>query len=112
MGKIINTNIKQKKEYWNEFVKLLESQFMHGGDKYALNENKEATDWVCEGFPGDSGIDWLLGTQAKYLQRFKNFGRERDLLKIATYCYIAWLKKGFHLNGEHDEDVRREKEDV
>jgi len=26
-------------------------------------------------------------------------------LKIATFSYIAWLKKGYHLAEEHDEDT-------
>ena len=30
---------------------------------------------------------------------------EKDLLKIATYCYICWLKAGHHLKEEHDEDT-------
>lgn len=109
---IENTTVEVKRENWKKFASLIENQFNHGGEKYALGKDKEATDWVCEGFPGTTGIDWILGTQAKYLQRFKNFQRERDLLKIATYCYIAWLKMGFHKNESHDEDVKKEKSDV
>ena len=36
-----NTNIKQKKENFPTFVKLVKNQFWHGGTKYALNEKKE-----------------------------------------------------------------------
>jgi len=67
------------------------------------------TDWVCEIVPGETGVDWVLGTMAKYIGRFINFKREKDLLKIATYCYIVWLKMGFHLNKDHDEDVNIKK---
>ncbi len=102
------TNIEQKKEHFPKFVELIKNQFWHGGDKYKLNDKKEFTDQVCETFPGDSGVDWILGTMMKYLGRYKNFGREKDLLKIATYCYILWLKAGFFEKEEHDEDVKVE----
>ncbi len=109
---VYNTDVETKKREWSKFRKLVEEQFIHGGDKYALGKNKEATDWICEGFPGDTGIDWMLGTMAKYIMRFKNFRRERDLLKIATYCFICWLKMGFHLKDKHDTDTKIEKDDV
>lgn len=100
-----NTGIEQKKEHFNTFTELIKNQFWHGGDKYRLSENKEFTDGICELFPGETGVDWVLGTILKYLGRYKNFGREKDLLKITTYCYILWLKGGFHLNEGHDEDI-------
>ena len=102
---IYNTSIREKKANFDSFVKLLRNQFEHGGDKYQLNEDKEFTDLVCEVVPGETGIDWVLGTMVKYIGRFKNFSREKDLLKIATYCYISWLKMGFHKKVKHDEDI-------
>jgi len=110
MRKIYNTGWVTKKENFAKFANLVESQFVHGGDKYALEGqvDKESTDWICELAPGISGVDWVLGTIAKYLIRFKNFGREKDLLKIATYAYIAWLKCGYHVEEVHDEDVSKE----
>jgi len=102
-----NTNIRQKKNHFNQFVKLVKNQFWFGGAKYALSDTKEFTDHICEAFPGDTGVDWVLGTCMKYLGRYKNFGREKDLLKIATYMYILWLKGGFHLNETHDEDTKK-----
>lgn len=102
-----NTNIKQKKQHYTGFVKLVKGQFWHGGDKYKLNEEKEFTDAICECFGGESGVDWVLGTCMKYLGRYKNFGREKDLLKVATYMYILWLKAGFFKNEKHDEDIKR-----
>jgi len=107
--KLYNTGIKIKKDNWSKFAKLMENQFNHGGDKYKLEgQDKEFTDLVCEISPGESGIDWILQTMVKYIGRFKNFQREKDLLKIATYCYISWLKMGFHLEENHDEDVKKE----
>ena len=107
MSQIHNTSIDEKKEHFDKFVELIKNQFWHGGDKYALSDTKEFTDAICECFPGESGTDWVLGTCMKYLGRFKNFRREKDLLKVATYMYIVWLKHGFHLVGEHDEDINK-----
>lgn len=103
--KIYNTSLKEKQKNFDKFVGLIRNQFNFGGTKYQLSDDKEMTDLVCELVPGDTGVDWVLGTCLKYLGRFKNFQREKDLLKIATYCYIMWLKKGFHIEEKHDEDV-------
>lgn len=108
---IYNTNLKQKQENYEKFSKLIENQFNHGGEKYKGNGEEEFTDLICRSFPGESGVDWVLGTIMKYSGRYKNFGREKDLLKMATYCYILWLKGGFHVAEAHDEDVAKTKED-
>ncbi len=55
---------------------------------------------------GEEGLLWTIN---KYLYRFKNQHREKDLLKIATYMYILWLKYGFHLSKEHDTDTGKGK---
>jgi hypothetical protein len=106
---IHNTNIQTKRDNFTKFAELISNQFEHGGDKYAGNGEKEFTDLICESFPGtgEQGVDWVLGTCMKYLGRYKNFGREKDLLKVATYMYIIWLKGGFHLSENHDEDVKK-----
>ena len=103
-----STNVEQKKKYFSFFVILVKNQFWHGGDKYKLNKDKEFTDGLCEMFPGETGVDWILGTCLKYLGRYKNFGREKDLLKVACYCYILWLKGGYHKleKNKHDEDTK------
>jgi len=89
--KIYNTNLEVKKKYFDKFANLLRNQFEHGGDKYkvsdAIDEDMEITDMVCRKFPGETGIDWILGTIDKYTGRYKNFQREKDLLKIATFSY-------------------------
>lgn len=103
--KIYNTGLTVKRDNFEKFVKLISNQFEHGGEKYVLAEDKEMTDWICEFSPGESGVDWILQTMAKYIGRFKNFQLEKDLLKIATYAYICWIKLGFHLQDEHNEDV-------
>ena len=105
---IYNTTVKVKSKHYPTFAKLIENQFVHGGNKYAGNDEMETTDMICQSFPGTSGVDWVLGTMMKYLKRYQNFGREKDLLKIATYSYILWLKGGYHLKEktEHDEDIK------
>ena len=102
-----NTTIDVKQQHFAKFAELIENQFKFGGTKYQLNDSKEFTDQICETFPGDTGVDWVLGTCMKYLGRYKNFGQEKDLLKVATYCYILWLKNGFHLVEKHNEDVQK-----
>lgn len=95
------TNTDQKKKYFKQFSQLLKSQFQYGGKKYELLPNIESTDMLCMSW-GEEGLLWTMN---KYLFRFKNMHREKDLLKIATYCYILWLKHGFHLKTDHDEDI-------
>lgn len=103
--KIYNTSLKAKRENFPAFVKLISSQFEFAGEKkYQLTEDKEMTDLVCELVPGKTGVDWVIGTIIKYLGRFSNTLREKDILKATTYLYIIWLKMGFYLEHEHDED--------
>ncbi len=79
-----------------EFNKLIEDQFKYGGKKYGLNASRESTDVLFD----KHGKSWLFGTMDKYTFRFKNLERERDILKIACYGYILWLKKGFFVKPE------------
>jgi len=111
---IHNTGIAMKRRHFDKFVRLIGNQFRHGGDKYALDNqpDKEFTDLVCEVAPGKTGFDWIFQTIVKYCGRYINFQREKDLLKIATYCYIAWLKAGCHLEDTHDEDTSRDGEAI
>lgn len=106
---LYNTNLAMKKKHWKPFCNLMGSLILHGGDKYKMPgfEDMEATDIISKVFGGEDGFDWILGTMTKYLFRFKNFHREKDLLKVATYCYILWLKQGNHLKLEHDTDTKR-----
>ena len=86
-----NTNIKTKEEMFKEFCEEIEKQFKYGGKKYsAINPiypDKESTDYIIDCFP-----EFVEATMMKYLLRFKTQKREEDLFKIATYCYILWLK--------------------
>lgn len=78
---------------FDTFVGLCKDQFQYGGKKYGLNDKRESTDDLFD----KHGKNWLIGTIDKYTYRFANLKRERDLLKIGTYQYILWLKRGFFL---------------
>ena len=80
------------KEKLNKFFELVNNQFTYGGKKYnADNSEKEATDILCERH-GYRGLFWTMN---KYIFRYRNFHQEKELLKIATYCYLLYLKRGF-----------------
>lgn len=80
---------------FTKFITLVQDQCNYGGQKYALSgsNTRESTDVLVSQF----GVNWLYGTMSKYVKRFRNLARERDLLKIACYCFILWLKRGYHI---------------
>jgi hypothetical protein len=107
---VYQTTPDVKSKYWPKFAELMAQQFNHGGhEKYKLQgfEDREATDIISSVFGGETEFDWILGTMTKYIFRFKNLQREKDLLKVATYCFILWLKQGNHLKEEHDTDTKK-----
>ena len=108
--KIHNTTLEDKRKYWPVFAKLVSDQFAHGGEKYRLEgfDDMEATDLICKIWEksGEDELKWIMKTCMKYMFRFRNFGREKDLLKISTYMFIAWLKLGGHLRTDHDTDTK------
>ncbi len=85
-----------------KFNELIFNQIKYGGQKYASQDDnaKESTDLLID----KHGFMWLIGTIDKYTFRYRNLERERDLLKISSYMYLLWLKRGFHLkkNGSDD----------
>ena len=83
------------------FFGAINRQFAYGGVKYAQTKEKEATDCLFDDF----GKNWLFGTLAKYCKRFGNLKREKDLFKIACYCFILWLKRGYHLDEEGTDEI-------
>ena len=85
---------------WQKFVEFITDQLTYGAKKYSHSSTKEATDVITERF----GMGWWAGTNYKYVQRYQNVQREKDLLKVAAYQYIGYLQMGFHL--EDDEDVK------
>jgi len=125
---LFNTTVEEKREHFpvfrellkqetaasfHEFLFLVEKQFMFGGTKYNSGfSDREATDVISQLFGGASGVDWVLGTMLKYIFRYRNLGQEKDLLKIATYCYILWLKAGFQHLHEHNEDIPKQQNSI
>ena len=99
------TNITLKEAQIDTFCKLIKDQIVYGGKKYARTEAKESTDVIVESF----GIEWVLGTCMKYIFRFHNTQREKDLLKVAAYMFIVWLQMGFHLQENHETDTWNDK---
>jgi len=91
----VNTSLTQKIEKWPEFVAACKSQWECGGTRYALTEDKEFTDLVCEA----AGNEWIAGTIIKYCGEVINTRRadedvpEVNFFKIAVYAFIWWLKE-------------------
>lgn len=105
-----NTIPETKANYWPKFAALISEQFEHGGyEKYKLQgfDDREATDVISSVFGGERQDQWILGTILKYLFRWNNLHREKDLLKMTTYLYLLWLKQGFHMQEAHDTDTNR-----
>jgi len=86
----MNTSLEMKKEMWPKFVKACESQWICGGDRYRLAEDKEFTDLVCEA----AGNQWIGGNIIKYAGEIINTNPkcEVNYFKIAVYAFIWWLK--------------------
>jgi len=87
----MNTSIKQKKELWPQFVKACESQWACGGERYALGEDKEFTDLICEAFSNDFCGEQIM----KHLGELKNTNPKTEVgfFKIAVWAFIWWLKE-------------------
>jgi len=73
------------------FMDILDRQFTGCANKYGFNEDSEWTDVIVSYVP-----KWVEGTILKYLGRLKIDWRERDWIKVATYCFILWIKYGLH----------------
>ena len=98
----MNTSVKQKEQLWPQFVKACESQWKCGGDRYALSEDKEFTDLVCEAV----GNEWIGGNIMKYVGELINSEPkpEANFFKIAVYAFIWWIKEQENLtNGDKGE---------
>lgn len=85
-----DTNIEIKREEFPNFADLIMGQMNYGGKKYAALDGKptrEATDYITDVFP-----EFMESTVMKYLLRWRTQKREEDLIKIATYCFLLWVK--------------------
>lgn len=83
---------------FDEFMKACESQWKTGGKRYALSEDKEFSDLVCE----IVGNQWLGGNIYKYSGEIENYKKlegkvpEVNFFKMAVYSFIWWLKEFKH----------------
>jgi hypothetical protein len=87
----VNTSVKQKKLLWPKFVKACESQWIGGGDRYALGEDKEFTDLICEAIGNN-----FCGSQIlKHVGELINTSPKPEVgfFKIAVWSFIWWLKE-------------------
>jgi len=81
-----------------KFFEACKSQWEGGGKRYALEEDKEYTDLVCE----TAGNIWIGGNIIKYAGEIFNYKTlhellpEVDFFKIAVYAFIWWLKEFKH----------------
>jgi len=94
----MNTSLKCKEKFWPDFIRACESQWKMGGKRYALAEDKEFTDLVCE-VGGETGDTWIGQNIVKYIgeiintEKFSGKVPEVNFFKIAVYAFIWWLKK-------------------
>lgn len=87
-------------ELLSNFIEACKSQWVSGGKRYALEENKEYTDLVCE----VAGNIWIGGNIIKYAGEIYNAKRfnepipEVDFFKITVYSFLWWLKEFKSMN--------------
>lgn len=83
---------------FDNFMLACESQWRTGGKRYALSEDKEFTDLVCEVV----GNQWIGGNIMKYSGEIENYKKfkgkvpEVNFFKMLVYSYIWWLKEFKH----------------
>lgn len=83
---------------FDKYVKACESQWRTAGKRYALEEDKEFTDLICEVV----GNEWIGGNILKYAGEITNSDKfdgvlpEVDFFKIGVYSFIWWLKEFKH----------------
>lgn len=104
--KLRNTNLEIKEKHFDEFMEQIRSELVYGGSKYKpLNPafpDKETTDYLVDAFP-----EFIESTVMKYMMRWRNQHREEDLIKVASYMYIMWLKYFTGENAEHNKEVSK-----
>jgi len=87
----MNTSIKQKKELWPEFVDACKAQWECGGERYALSDNKEFTDLICEAVGNSFCASQILKHTGELLN--ENPKPKVGFHKIAVWAFLWWLKE-------------------
>lgn len=94
------TNAHEKIDESGEFITAIFKQVYYGGSKYSLGDSdKEAGDYIVELFP-----EFVESTILKYLLRWRQQKREEDLIKIATYVFMMWIR---YFTGDVAEENRK-----
>ena len=85
----MDTNIKIKEKYKEEFFNNVWQRLIRGREKYKIesDDTKEVTDVAADIEP-----DLMLGDMIKYIGEYKNTRSEKCLFDIAGFAFIKWLK--------------------
>jgi DNA repair protein RadC len=86
--------IPKKPIRFKEFTELMKEMALQGIERPSEAEarKKEATDKIPDA-PGDERhIDFVLEDLVKKIIRFRNERTEKDLIKLALWAYLLWLK--------------------
>jgi hypothetical protein len=86
--------IPQKLARFEEFTELMRSLALQGTEKYtgAEADKKETIDLIPDILGEHGYVSFVLGDLVKRVVRFKNQRRERDLVKIALWTYLLWMR--------------------
>ena len=94
--------IPKKLSHFEEFCGAIKQLILEGTDKYtgADKDNAETIDIMPQIFGQTGYRTFVLSDIVKRVIRYKNQQRDRDLLKIALWCYLLW--KAEHKPSEVD----------
>jgi len=83
-------DIPRKLSYFTEFIKDMKGIILQGTDKYtgAEKDKAETIDIMPQVVGEDGYVSFITCDILKRLIRFKNDRRERDIIKIAVWCYL------------------------
>jgi hypothetical protein len=87
-------DVPQKLVQFEEFAELMKKLALQGTEKYSGAEahKKENIDIIPEVLGEEGYINFVLGDLLKRIIRFKNQRRERDLVKMALWAYLLWMR--------------------
>lgn len=87
-------DIPKKLARFEEFTSLMKKLALQGTDKYtgAEIDKKETIDIIPDVLGEEGYVNFILGDLLKRIIRFKNQKRERDLVKMALWTYLLWMR--------------------
>ena len=95
----------EKLARFEEFSTLIRSLALQGTEKYTGSEaeKKENIDIIPDVLGEEGYLSFVLGDLIKRVIRFKNQRRERDLVKMALWAYLLWMRL-FPKQGKGEDD--------